>query len=249
MIKTILIVGAVVVAILVLIPVAILVGSDMRTHKLVAKLPNAQTPIMAKVPLALAQVRARLDEKLNGGAKMNSQSGWANIKRPDIGPQFADCIIKTNENGAIDFGFRYTQTGMSSDAPISTGPLDLDTQDPGLPAYLKLPVPRRQHDLLIHTLVPSITNPSIKWTTPDFSDNGQLLPYNSSYFLHLEAATPNETRITILGYDANVTKGQRWSVLGDMFFTLPRRIDNVVFVPPSPADKQAMLNTVLRLLK
>ena len=249
MTKTILIVAASALTILILIPIAILVGSDMRAHKLVPKSPNAQTPAAAKVPLSIAQVRARLDDKLNGGAKMNAQSGWIDIKRPDIGPQFADCTITTNESGSIDFGFRYTKTGMSSDAPISTGPLDLETQDAGLPAYLKLPVAARQNDLLIHTLVPSQTNPSTKWTTPDFSDNGKLLPYNSSYFVHLEAVKPGETEITILGYDANVTKGQRWSMVGDMFFAPPHRIDNLVSVPPSPADKRAMLDVILELLK
>lgn len=249
MIKTILLVGASVLAILVFIPIAILVGSDMRSHKLVPKLTGAQTPVAAKVPLSVARVRARLDDKLNGGVKMNSQSGWTDIKRPDIGPQFADATVKTNENGSIDFGFRYTQTGMSSDAPISTGPLDLETQDPGLTAYLKLPVAARPNDLLIHTLVPSQINPSVKWTTPDFADNGQLLPYTSSYFLHLEATKSNETEITVLGYDAQIVKGQRWSVVGDMFFAPPHRIENVVAVPPSPADKAAMLDLILGLLK
>ena len=249
MTKTILIVAASVLAILVLIPIVILVGRDMRAHKLVPKLAGAQTPVAAKVPLSIAQVRARLDDRLNGGAKMNSQSSWTDIKRPDIGPQFADCTVTTNETGAVDMQFRYTKTGMSSDAPISMGPLDLETQDAGLPAYLKLPVPARQHDLLIHTLVPSQTNASIKWTTPDFADKGNLLPYNSSYFVHLEATKPDETQITILGYDANVTRGQRWSVVGDMFFAPPHRIDNVVSVPPSPADKRAMLDLILALMK
>ena len=248
MTKTILIVGALVLAAIVLVPVAILVGSDMRDHKLASEFADNQA-LVAKVPLSVAEVRARLDLKLNGGVKMDYQQGLIDVKHPEYGPQFADAFVTTNETGAIDSGFRYTKTGMSSDAPISTGPLDLETQDAGLPAYLKLPVAARQHDLLIHTLVPSQNNPSTKWTTPDFTEDGKLLPYNSSYFLHLEATKPNETEISILGYDANVTKGQRWSVVGDMFFAPPHRIDNVVFVPPSPADKRAMLDAVLALLK
>ena len=72
MTKTILIVGALVLAAIVLVPVAILVGSDMRDHKLASEFADNQAPI-AKVPLSVAEVRARLDLKLNGGVKMDYQ--------------------------------------------------------------------------------------------------------------------------------------------------------------------------------
>ena len=238
MTKTILIVGAIVLAIIILVPIAIFFGSDSRPHKLVVSLANAQKPVTAQVPRAVAQVRARLDQKINGGANLQN---WVSIKHPEYGPQFAEFFVITNEKEGIDSQFRFTQTGMSSDAPISTSGVDLPTQDLGLPSYLKLPIPQRQHDLQIQ--------PTSTWTTPDFSQNGQLLPYSSSYFLHFKAVKPNVTEITVLGYNATVIKGKRWSVLGDMFVAPPHRVDNVLSVPPSPADKQALLENILKLLK
>ena len=238
MAKTILIGGAILIAIIILVPVAILLGSDSRTRKLVPVLAGAATPVAAKVPLALAQVRARLEAKLGvGGVKSEP---WKQLSHPEYGPQFGSYYVTTNETGTIDMQFRFIEGGMSGDAPISTGPLDLETQDPGLPAYLQLPEPQRKHDLLIR--------PQGSWTTPDYQKNAAPLPYSSQYFLHLEALGPDETRLTVLGYNAMVTDGQRWSVTGDMFFTAPRRVDNVLYAPPSPADKRAMLDNLLKLI-
>ncbi len=67
-----------------------------------------------------------------------------------------------------------------------------------------------------------------KWMASEVQKNGRTLPYRSDYFLHLETLAPNETQITILGSNATAIDGERWSVIGDMFFTVPRRVDNVL---------------------
>lgn len=237
--KAILLAGAILLAIMFIVPVAIYYSSDAGQKKVVPALPDAQTPVTARVPLPLAQVRTRLLKKL--GAEFSGPNSYAELSHPEYGPQFQKFSVLPNENGNIDGQFRFTDTGMSSDAPISTHKLDLETQDPGLPAYLQLPVPERQHDLQIEA--------RLHWTAEDIQKNGAALPYNSDYLVHLKSLKPNETEVTILGLNATVIDGQRWSVIGDIFFTTPRRVDNVLATPPSPADKRAMLENVLKMLK
>ena len=239
MFKTVLIAGAILLAIAIIVPVAIFYSSDARDRKYVPALPNANTPVTANVPLPLAQVRARLLAKF--GAEFSGPNSYAELSHPEYGPQFQKFSILPNENGNIDGQFRYTDTGMSSDAPISTKELDLPTQDPGLPAYLQVPIPERQHDLQIQA--------RSNWTASDMQKNGTTLPYSSDYFIHFKTIKPNETQITIFGFNATVIDGKRWSVIGDVFFTAPRRVDNVLMAPPSPADKRALLENVLKLLK
>ena len=205
-------------------------------------MPNysqAQNPVTATVPLPLATVRARLVAKF--GAEFEGANTFASLSHPEYGPQFKDFVVWHNATGSIDSEFRPTDTGFSSDAPISTKHLDLETQDPGLPAYLQLPIPARQHDLKLQTRQ--------TWTASDVQKNGTALPYSSDYFIHLKSIGPEETEITVLGSNATAIDGERWSVIGDTFFTAPRRVDNVLFVPPSPTDKRAMLESLLKLLK
>lgn len=240
MLKTILIAGAVLLAIAIIVPVAVYYSSDARERRFVPEFPDAQTPVTAKVPLSLAQVRARLVEKM--GAEFSGPNSYADLSHPEYGPQFEKFTVLPNENGNIDGQFRPTENGgMSSDAPISTKHLDLKTQDPGLPAYLQLPVPERQHDLQIEA--------RSNWTASDVQKNGKSLPYSSDYLIHLKSLTPDETQITVLGSNATVVDGQRWSVVGDVFFVAPRRVDNVLSAPPSPVDKRAMLENLLNLLQ
>ena len=262
MLKMILIAGAILLAIAIIIPVAIYYSSDARERKYVPALPAAQTPVTASVPLPLAQVRARLLAKF--GAEFSGPNSCAQLSHPEYGPQFQQFSILPNENGNIDGQFRSTNDGgMSSDAPISTKRLDLQTQDPGLPSYLQLPIPERQHDLQIQA--------RSNWTASDMQKDGKTLPYSSDYFIHFKSLKPNETEITILGFNATVVDGKpyfwhdfdgiwssfnatvvdgkRWSVIGDVFFTAPRRVDNFLATPPSPADKRAMLENLLKLLE
>lgn len=240
MLKTILIAGAVLLAIAIIVPVAVYYSSDAGVKKFVPSLPNAQTPVQATVLLSLAQVRARLVEKL--GVQFEGPNSFATLSRPEYGPQFTKFTVLPNESGNIDGQFRPTENGgMSSDAPISTKHLDLQTQDPGLPAYLQLPVPERQHDLQIESRA--------EWNANDVQKNGTSLPYSSDYLIHLKSLAPDETQVTVLGLNATVVDGQRWSVISDVFFTAPRRVDNVLSAPPSPVDKRAMLENLLKLLK
>ncbi len=139
--KTILIVGAILLALAIIVPVAIYYGSDARERKWVPTYSNATTPTTAIVALPLTKVRARLVEKL--GADFEGPNSFASLSRPDIGPQFKDFVVWQNQTGSIDSEFRPTETGFSGDAPISTKHLNLETQDPGLPAYLQLPIPAR----------------------------------------------------------------------------------------------------------
>jgi hypothetical protein len=237
--KIILIAGASLLAVIILpfiILVSVSIHSDVQERKFLPVFPDAQMPATAKVPLSVTQVRARLAEKFGIDGK-----DLQPVSRPEYGPQFARFIVLTNENSNIDDMFRFTDHGLSSEAPISTMGLDLEVQDPGLPKYLQLAIPERQHDLYIESY-------SV-WTTIDIQKNGQPMPYSSSYILHFKALSPKETQITVLSYNPNIVDGKRWSVIGDVFFTAPRRVDNVLRVPPSPADKRAMLKNVLKLLE
>ena len=62
-----------------------------------------------------------------------------------------------------------------------------------------------------------------------------------------EAAT--KPKFLCWASNATAVDGQRWSVVGDVFFVAPRRVDNLLFVPPSPADKRALLDSLLTVLK
>lgn len=236
--KSILIVAVALLLLIILIPFGIYFVSDARDRKFVPSLPGAQTPVKATVPLPLAQVRARLIKKW--GAEFDGPNSYADLSHPEFGPQFKQFTVLPNERGNIDGGFRATDTGFSSDAPISTKGLNLQTEDPGLPAYLQLPIPERKHDLQLQSRG--------KWTASDMQKNGAMLPYESDYLIHLRSVKPNETEIMVLGFHASVVDGQRWSVIGDIFFTAPRRVDNVRYTPPSPADKRALLENLLKLL-
>lgn len=240
MLKTLTVAGTVLLAIAIIVPVAIYYSSDTNERKWVPNFPDAKTPARATVPLSLDKVRARLVEKF--GVAFEGANSYATVSRPEYGPQFEKFTVLPNEDGNIDGQFRPTENGgMSSDAPISTKHLDLSIQDPGLPAYLELSVPERAHDLQIESRA--------DWTASDVQKQGKPLSYNSDYLIHLKSLAPDETQITILGLNATVIDGERWSVVGDVFFTAPRRVDNVLSVPPSPADKRAMLENIVKLLK
>lgn len=237
--KIILIAAAVLLGIVIIIPAGVYYGSDARNRKIVTAFPDAQTPVRATVPLSLTQVRARLIKKW--GVEFSGPNSYAELSHPEYGPQFKSFTVLPNENGNIDFQFRATDTGFGGDAPISTKGIDIQVQDPGLPGYLQLPIHERKHDLEVQA--------QLNWTTTDLQKGGGPLPYNSNYIIHLRSIKPNETEILILGLHATVVDGQRWSVVGDMVVTPPRRVDNVRSTPPSPADKRAMLENVLKILE
>ena len=102
------------------------------------------------------------------------------------------------------------------------------------------PPAERQHDLYIQSS-------SGQWTASDIR-KGSAVPYSSSSFVSFRVLGPHQTRITVYGHDAHITDGTRLSVLNGYGLQAPYLVKNTQAVPPSPADKRALLDTLLTLL-
>lgn len=199
----------------------------------------------ASIPRATATVaRARIFAALQG-----KEVPLQVLSHPELGPQFDDFILYTNEQQRIDYEFRQLDKGgavMSSDE--ITMNLDhqlLATITLALREFITLPVPARAADLLMQR------GRGPFWSVSEYHDaQNQPLPYTCDHLIHFSALAADRTQIEVIALHSYIHDGKEWRLAAGqdgLGLPWPRRLPRSRDVPPSATDQQQVLAQLVKL--
>ncbi|MDO7873573.1 hypothetical protein Q5H93_02430 [Hymenobacter sp. ASUV-10] len=224
---------------------ALLIGlstcnNDTPVNTSAADFPRAT----ATVAQPLATVRAHIFAALQG-----KDVPLQVLSHPELGPQFDDFVLYTNEQQRIDYEFRQLDKGgavMSSDEV----PMNLDNEPPAtitpaLREFITLPVPGRTADLLMQR------GRGPFWSVPEYHDaQNQPLPYTCDHLVHFTAQDEERTQIEIISLNSYVQDGKEWRLSAGqdgLGLPWPRRMPRSRDVLPSVTDQQQVLAQLVKL--
>lgn len=198
----------------------------------------------ATVAQPLATVRGRIVAVLQG-----REVPLQVLSRPELGPQFDDFILYTNEQQRIDNEFRQFDNGqavMSSDeVPMNLTQQPPATVTPALRELITLPVPDRTADLLMQR------GRGPFWSVAEYQDKqGQSLPYTCDHIIHFTVLAPARTQIEVIALHSRVLDGKVWQLYSGqdgLGLPWPTRRPRSRDVAPSAADQQQVLAQLVKL--
>lgn len=206
--------------------------------------PNAGAAVPAATAVVaqpLPAVRSRIWAALQG-----KEVDLQVLHHPELGPQFDDFILYSNEQQRIDYRFRrYDYFNSSDTVAMHLGYDPPATVTSALRRYIKLPVPARAADLLLQR------GPGPFWPVPEYQDaQGQPLPYTCDHIVHLTALDATRTQLEVITVGSRVLDGKEWRLYGGqdgLGLPLPRRLPRSRDVAPSATDQQAVLARLVQL--
>lgn len=215
-------------------------NNDTPVNTSTAVIPRAT----ATVAQPLATVRARIFAALQG-----KEVPLQVLNHPELGPQFDDFVLYTNEQQRIDYGFRQIDDGHGVTSSDEV-PMNLDKQPPGtitaaLREFITLPVPARAADLLFQR------GRGPFWSVPEYRDaQNQPQPYTCDHIIHFTALAPDRTQIEVIALNSRILDGKEWRVSAGqdgLGLPWPRRMPRSRDVPPSATDQQQVLAQLVKL--
>jgi hypothetical protein len=171
------------------------------------------------------------------------------LNHPELGPQFNDFILYTNEQQRIDYEFRQIDDGHGiislDEVPMNLNNEPPATITPALREFITLPVPARAVDLLMQR------GRGPFWSVPEYHDaQNQPLPYTCDHLIHFTAQGPAHTQIEVIALNSYIHDGTEWrldSGQDGLGLPWPRRMPRSRDVPPSATDQQQVLAQLVKL--
>jgi hypothetical protein len=221
--------GFLALALCLLITAALLVCLEAyRFKKIEKKGPTEQSPVAATIPASATALSVTI---------LNTFNVWEDLARTNFSGTYENKFPADSKWSHL-YLFR---KGDPRDPAANLFPQDeliiLDRgDDPFIPRYVAIAPGLRNDDLYLYEPTGDEYWPS------EYSYRGQPAKFRCSFFIHIEPASNNTTRVEIFEYQPEIWVGERFGFSAHA--VLPVMFHDIRFVAPTTSDRREVLDLV-----